>query len=112
MNLEYECAKELAINIWKKYYKRTVPDWEPCEDLMGVLTQIDNMTCGLIHRSSSPCPICEMMLRPDHNFNFCSKCGRCLTSEHIDSENCWCEPILDYEDPETGNQVWVHSRIN
>ena len=23
------------------------PDWEPCGDLMGVLTQIDNMTaCG------------------------------------------------------------------
>lgn len=30
---------------------------------------------------------------------------------HIDSSNCWCEPELEYEDPETGNQVWVHREI-
>ena len=29
-------------------------------------------------------------------------------TKHIDSEYCWCDPYLDYEDPETGNQVWVH----
>ncbi len=28
--------------------------------------------------------------------------------EHEDSEECWCEPELEYEDPETGVQVWVH----
>jgi len=26
-------------------------EWEPCEDLMGVLTQIDNMIVGLKRRS-------------------------------------------------------------
>lgn len=28
--------------------------------------------------------------------------------EHVESEACWCEPVLSYEDPETGVQVWVH----
>ena len=31
--------------------------------------------------------------------------------EHESSKDCWCEPYLDYEDPETGNQVWVHRMI-
>ena len=30
--------------------------------------------------------------------------------KHTD-EDCWCEPELDYEDPDTGNQVWVHRRL-
>ena len=30
------------------------------------------------------------------------------TPEHITSPDCWCEPELDYVDPETGNEVWVH----
>jgi len=30
------------------------------------------------------------------------------TLEHELSEHCWCEPYLDYVDPETGNQGWVH----
>jgi len=33
------------------------------------------------------------------------------TMHHVDNENCWCEPELDYEDPDTGNQVWVHRRL-
>ncbi|MBC8439310.1 MAG: hypothetical protein H8D87_06465 [Deltaproteobacteria bacterium] len=32
--------------------------------------------------------------------------------EHIQSKHCWCEPILEYEDSENGNQVWVHNEIN
>lgn len=34
-------------------------------------------------------------------------CENCAGS-HIESHECWCEPFLEYEDPETGNQVWVH----
>ena len=45
--VEYECAKDLAIHLWEKHYKDKDPEWEPCDDLMGVLTQIDNMTVGL-----------------------------------------------------------------
>jgi hypothetical protein len=40
-------AKHLAIAIWEKHYKDTAPDWRPLPDLMGVLTQIDNMAVGL-----------------------------------------------------------------
>ena len=29
--------------------------------------------------------------------------------EHItDGTPCWCDPELDYKDPETGAEVWVH----
>lgn len=28
--------------------------------------------------------------------------------EHITSEKCWCEPTLQYKNPETGNEVWIH----
>jgi hypothetical protein len=28
--------------------------------------------------------------------------------EHEDSEDCWCNPYLEYEDLVTGDQVWVH----
>ena len=32
--------------------------------------------------------------------------------DHINNPNCWCEPELEYEDPETGSQVWVHREIH
>jgi len=25
--------------------------------------------------AQKPCPVCELMMRPDHNFNFCMMCG-------------------------------------
>jgi hypothetical protein len=28
--------------------------------------------------------------------------------EHISSPDCWCEPELNYKDPDTGAEVWVH----
>ena len=31
--------------------------------------------------------------------------------DHLNRKDCWCEPVLDYENPETGNQVWVHNDI-
>jgi len=68
MNQEYEYAKDLATHLWETYFKDDVPEWEPCDDLMGVLTQIDNMTVGLIskelilqrlYNSSSMCSLCR-----------------------------------------------------
>lgn len=50
--MEYEYAKDLAIYLWQTHYKNHAPEWEPCEDLMGVLTQIDNMVVGLTRRST------------------------------------------------------------
>ena len=44
---EYEYAKGLAEHIWTKFYKIDSPEWEPLPDLLGVLTQIDNMVCKL-----------------------------------------------------------------
>jgi len=43
----YGYAKRLAEAIWKKHYQSAAPQWEPFAGLMGVLTQIDNMTAGL-----------------------------------------------------------------
>ena len=28
--------------------------------------------------------------------------------KHLPSPLCWCMPRLEYVDPETGNEVWVH----
>jgi hypothetical protein len=43
----YGYAKRLAVAIWEQHYKGVAPKWKPFDDLMGVLTQIDNMTSGL-----------------------------------------------------------------
>ena len=43
----YGYARRLAVAIWEQHYKATAPHWKPLDDLMGVLTQIDNMTAGL-----------------------------------------------------------------
>lgn len=43
----YQYAKDLAFYLWHNYYKADTPEWKPCDDLMGVLTQIDNMIVGL-----------------------------------------------------------------
>jgi hypothetical protein len=50
----YGYAKRLSEAIWKKHYQSTAPQWEPFDDLMGVLTQIDNMTSGLITPPAAP----------------------------------------------------------
>ena len=43
----YGYASRLAVAIWEQHYKDVAPQWKPLDDLMGVLTQIDNMTIGL-----------------------------------------------------------------
>ena len=35
-----------------------------------------------------------------------------IFSKHVDSPECWCEPELEYESPETINQVWVHREVH
>lgn len=30
---------------------------------------------------------------------------------HQPTESCWCEPVLNYVDEDTGAKVWVHRRI-
>lgn len=40
-------AKFLACALWREHYAVKAPEWEPGDSLMGVLSQIDNMLCGL-----------------------------------------------------------------
>jgi len=40
-------AQRLATSLWEQHWKLDAPDWKPLPDLLGVLTQIDNMTAGL-----------------------------------------------------------------
>lgn len=44
----YVYASRLATAIWQKHYMKDAPKWKPLNTIEGVLTQIDNMTCGLI----------------------------------------------------------------
>lgn len=41
-------AQRLAIALWEKHWKDDAVNWKPLPDLIGVLTQIDNMTSGLV----------------------------------------------------------------
>lgn len=40
-------AQRLATTIWEKHWKDDAPEWRPLPDIVGVLTQIDNMVAGL-----------------------------------------------------------------
>ena len=61
---EYGYARRLAETIWNQHYKAAAPQWKPLDDLVGVLTQIDNMTAGL----TTPPQRTEQ--------NFCPRCGK------------------------------------
>jgi hypothetical protein len=50
----YGYASRLAVAIWEQHYKGVAPQWKPFDDLMGVLTQIDNMTAGLTTPTAAP----------------------------------------------------------
>lgn len=41
-------ATNLAIALWERHWKADAPDWKPLPDLLGVLTQIDNMSARLV----------------------------------------------------------------
>lgn len=67
----YDYAKRLATSLWGKHYKEAAPLWEVCEDLMGVLTQIDNMVSGLTsaQADSQPAPQGETNVQLDIDSN-------------------------------------------
>jgi len=41
-----------------------------------------------------------------------SDCARIPQREHVASEHCWCEPIKEITDSETGISVWLHRMIH
>lgn len=45
----YEYAKHLAISMNKQYFPENTT-WEPLKNVMGLLSQIDNMVTGLVHK--------------------------------------------------------------
>ena len=49
-------AHRLAFNLWQKHWKADAPRWVPLPDMIGLLTQIDNMTVGLIRPAQQPAP--------------------------------------------------------
>jgi hypothetical protein len=78
----YRYAKRLAEFIWAKHYKEESPDWTPLPDVLGVLTQIDNMTCGL------------ELAKPEQEPKFCKDCGKgLLGKDHIHT----CSPQVKRE---------------
>ena len=51
-----------------------------------------------VENEQQPCPICELIMRPDHNFNFCMRCGRDLRNDEQESHD-W---DLEYEHFDNG----------
>lgn len=52
----YGYASRLAVALWEQHYKDVAQQWKPLDDLMGVLTQIDNMTSGLTRLAQPETP--------------------------------------------------------
>jgi NTP pyrophosphatase (non-canonical NTP hydrolase) len=46
-------AQRLAVSLKEKFPADHAPDWKPLDDILGVLTQIDNITTGLIACSTA-----------------------------------------------------------
>jgi len=46
----YTYASSLAKTIWQKHYMKESPKFALLDTTEGVLTQIDNMTCGLVRK--------------------------------------------------------------
>lgn len=49
-NRAQDYAIRLAEHMWTKHYREDAPAWQAFPDLLGVLTQIDNMLTGLMRR--------------------------------------------------------------
>ncbi|KVL90778.1 hypothetical protein WT02_23235 [Burkholderia stagnalis] len=54
-------AQRLATGLWEKHWRDSAPQWKVLDDTLGVLTQIDNMVCGL---SRSPAMAAEAVAIP------------------------------------------------
>lgn len=50
-------ATRLLVSLMEKHYPDRHPDWSPLPDLMGVLTQIDNLSTGLVRAPVEAVPV-------------------------------------------------------
>lgn len=55
-------ATELAVSMGRKFYPE-VAQWKPLPDLLGVITQIDNMTAGLVRAPQERAAVMGEVLR-------------------------------------------------
>lgn len=56
--LEY--ATRLAKGMWERDWKEESPHWQPFDDLLGVLTQIDNMLAGMEKKKRHKTKLCDL----------------------------------------------------
>ena len=64
----YTYASSLATAIWQKHYIKESPKFALLDTTEGVLTQIDNMTCGLVREKPAqpePDPVAWEQFYPD-----------------------------------------------
>jgi hypothetical protein len=77
---EYRYAKEFATIVHARCYPES-PQWQPLPDLFGLLTQIDNMFCGL-ERKPTPTDTA----RAEDVVDLCK-----AIQENTHSPRCWSE---------------------
>jgi len=41
-------AEGLAVTLWSLHYRHCAPEFNLCDSVVGVITQIDNMTAGMV----------------------------------------------------------------
>ena len=102
-------AERLAIALWEKHYRNAAPNWKPLTgDLIGILTQIDNMTSGLA-LATKPAVKDDETVVALPNWN-------CWRSIDTAPEDCrvilatagnWVGEAIMLRDEDTGEQVWT-----
>jgi hypothetical protein len=92
----YGYAKRLAEAIWSKHYKTIAPDWVPLDKLIGVLTQIDNMTAGLIsppQQEAKDEPV-DLSYQPDWKEEYQKAVDlHCITLDELREANAWIKNV-------------------
>lgn len=74
-------ATRLATAIHSKHFAE-VTQWKPLPNTLGVLTQIDNMTSGLVMRERAPLSIQELLRMYDDCGGDWCKVARAVESAH------------------------------
>ena len=79
-------AESLAMALWRKWYKDDSPNFELCDSVAGVITQINNMTTGLV-KEQDPQPVVPDKERLRAIFNEYHTLSYYPTSEHYRFEH-------------------------
>lgn len=74
-------ATRLAAAIQARHFPE-ITQWKPLPELAGVLTQIDNMTSGLVKRKRDPLSIPELLLMYDQCGGDWCKVARAVERAH------------------------------